>query len=183
VLNHRGRARRLYEHLAGLRQEAAAEDEAAAPEVLPLAVDRAAEGQAVYEPSGEQPAGPTINFVGACRKRRYLLHINGQEAWLTLLAFQLLWRLAAQRHTSEMGWVHTSDLYPGDNAHQALSRLRAALVKHAGEPARGWLENDGHGSYRLALPAESLTWDEAHLRACHADLLEMVIPTRQCMVG
>ena len=183
VLNHRGRARRLYEHLARLRQDAAAAVEETAPEVPPEAASLAAEGQAVYLPAGEQPASPTIHFVGACRKRRYLLRINGREAWLTLGAFQLLWRLAARRHTSEMGWAHTSDLHSGDNAHQALSRLRAALVKHAGEPARAWLENDGHGSYRLALPARDLTWDEEHMQAYHPDLLEFVIPSRQGMVG
>lgn len=55
--------------------------------------------------------------------------------------------------------MHISATGVPTNPHRAISRIRRLLRPYPGEPEEGWIENDGHGGYRLS-PQVSFSWDE-----------------------
>jgi len=187
ALNHRGLAERLHGHLhraeaeekaksagagdeaEGTREEeplatsAASTPTPAAPatyrtsETTPLPC-RAAEAAPAYRcsPCEDQAA---IHFVGSINRRRYLVQLNDTDVWVPGQPFRILWLLASQRQRDPAGWIHISALGVPTNPHRAISRVRRLLRPYPGEPEGGWIENDGHGGYRLS-PTACTTWDE-----------------------
>jgi len=157
-------AERLYAHLndddEGAGSLVEQPPEQAAPSSQATTASRAAEPTPQYGP--RKPAAVrkhSIRFIGTCRNRRYLLLIDGREMWLPNQAYQLLERLAAQRQESSDGWMHISELGFASSPHRALSRLRKFLSPYPSPSDNGWIENDGHGSYRLE-PGVAPVWIE-----------------------
>lgn len=112
-----------------------------------------------------------FHFHGECRKRRYLIRINGREAWVRLETFSCLWKLAVGLLNTPPGWV--GDLHK--NAHSAIYRLKKDLAAVAGLDG-DCVENDGHGQFRLSVPPENITYDREPLEAYHSNLYETHTP-------
>ena len=190
ALNHRGLAERLHGHLHkseddtedGATGEAEPGSEGASAGTHPeLATDsaqppveaaacRAAETSPTYG-AGGQTSMHSVYFIGTCSRRRYLMRIDDQEVWVPNQPFRILWLLATQRRRDPAGWVHTSGLGLSSDPYRAISRVRRLLSLHARSERSSWIENDGHGSYRLDTQVH-VGWDEDGLRAEHADLLQ-----------
>ena len=189
VLNHRGLAERLYEYLHRIedgesdeiRTDKLDEQEAhiggsPAPVAFTAAADvvsqvcRAAEESPSYG-SKHSDHAHALHFVGTCSSRRYLLQIDGHDIWAPNQPFRLLWVLATHRLREPTGWVHTSRLGLSSDPYRAISRLRRIVSPYAKTSGNGWIENDGHGSYRLTADV-SVEWNEKALAAEHPDLVE-----------
>ena len=127
--------------------------------------------------SGTYQTRHTFHFNGECRKRRYLIRINGRDARVRLETFTCLWKLAVQLLNSPPGWTHQADL--NDNVHSAMFRLKKDLKKIAGLDGV-CIENDGHGKFRLSTPPENITYDEEPLKTYHSALFEQHAPKRRC---
>lgn len=114
-------------------------------------------------------AKDSFRLVGILRKRRYLVEINGKEAWIPLQAFELLCRLAFSPKKDEAGWLHTSDMEISGNVHQAIRRLREAIGEYV-KDLDVTVENDGHGNYRLSVPPDNVSLDRDSLQIYHSRL-------------
>ncbi len=112
-----------------------------------------------------------FHFNGECRKRRYLIRVNGKDAWVRLDTFTCLWKLAVALLNVPPGWLR--DFH--DNAHSAIYRLKQDLAKVTGLDG-DCIENDGHGQFRLSVPPENVTYDEGPLKAYHSALYETHTP-------
>lgn len=120
--------------------------------------------------SGEARRGATrLHFLGDCKNRRYRMGVNEREVWVCYSTFTLLWKLTSAAYDGGRGWVAGRVLSAG-NYHNALSRAKRDLAKVAGV-SEGLVEGDGHGSFRLALPQEDVSFDEALMEQQHAGLL------------
>jgi len=126
-----------------------------------------------YGQSGAYRARHTFHFNGECRKRRYLMRVNDQEAWVKLETFACLWKLAVRLRDNPPGWLHHTDLHP--NAHSAIHRLKKDLAKTVGLDG-SYIDNDGHGRFRLSTPPENITYDPEPLKAYHSALFEQHAP-------
>ena len=114
----------------------------------------------------------SFRLVGTSRKRRYLVEINGKEAWIQLQQFQLLCRLAFKLKQDKLGWLYTSDMGIKGNIHQAILRLRTELRDHITN-TDVTVENDGHGSYRLSVPPDNISLDKDSLATYHKRLVNL----------
>ncbi len=129
---------------------------------------RVSEGAPAPEPSSARDR--RLHFSGECRKRRYRMEIDGREAWVRLGTFELLWRLAAAAMTSPTGWIRGSDM--NESYHTALTRLRKDLFEVLGLEV-DFLENDGHGSYRLTVGVERISYEADAIRSHHPRLMDL----------
>jgi ATP-dependent DNA helicase len=113
----------------------------------------------------------TLHFVGTCSSRRYLLQIDGHDIWAPNQPFRLLWVLATHRLREPAGWIHTSNLGLSSDPYRAISRVRRLISPYSSTGTSGvcWIQNNGHGSYRLALEV-SVSWNDVSLSAEHPDL-------------
>ena len=190
ALNHRGLAERLHGHMHKGKDDAedgatgeaepgsegasaGAHPEPAAYSAQPpveAAACRAAETSPAYG-AGHQTSMHSVYFVGTCRRRRYLMRIDDQEVWVPNQPFRILWLLATQRRRDPAGWVHTSGLGLSSDPYRAISRVRRLLSLHAHSERSSWIENDGHGSYRLDDQVH-VGWDEDCLRAEQPELVD-----------
>ena len=160
AINHKGAFKALWAHVHGEEPTYTLGDHTHSSGI--------AEARATY--SGQSTsAGRRLHFCGKTRKRRYLLKINEREEWVTMQPFRTLWRLAVGVLEGKVDGVHTSELGPGD-VHRALSRVRKVLAKHG--DVESWLENDGHGYYRLGVSPQQITWDEGPMRDHHSVLFD-----------
>lgn len=112
---------------------------------------------------------PTLHFDGTIESKRILVQLNGEPCFLQELHFRVLVKLA-QAALRGQG-VPLSELAgPARNGHNVISRLRAALAK--GGLPRDVIRSDGHGTYRLAIAAESLSVDPQSMQEHFSHLLE-----------
>lgn len=125
-------------------------------------------------PSAEElcVTGPSLHFIGTCRRRRYLMMINGEEVRVQQSTFACLLKLAARLKRNPPGWVHGTDLSES-NYHSVIHRLRQDL-RQLLNIDDGFIEGDGHSKFRLSVPPENLSFDEACLRADHPHLLRLL---------
>ena len=85
------------------------------------------------------------------------MDINGATVWVRLSSFEMLWELARVARTNAPGWVSGRRLSTG-NYHNAVSRLKRDLADVAGLDG-SIIQNDGHGSFRLGVATENVTFD------------------------
>lgn len=110
--------------------------------------------RSVSRPDG---AECVLRFHGDCRRRRHRMEINGETVWVRLSTFEILWELACAARTAPPGWVPGRRISSG-NYHNAVSRLKSDLAEVAGLDG-SIVQNDGHGSFRLAIAPENVSYD------------------------
>jgi DNA-binding response OmpR family regulator len=124
------------------------------------------------EASADEP--PAIHLVGTYDRRKCNFEINGKPCSLSEQRFRLFARLAV--HAKKAPGQHLSLLDVPEiqsGTRQALNRLRKDLeAQYPGFWDR-WIRNDGHGSYCLMIPGESITFD-ADSMAAHTELLGLL---------
>jgi DNA-binding response OmpR family regulator len=145
----------------------------AAAEIPPIG---AAEGRprpaAAREISPDQP--PAIHLLGTYDRRRCNLEINGKELQLSEQRFRLFARLAVHAKRSpgqHLSLLDVPEIQSGTR--QALNRLRKDLESQVPGFWDRWIRNDGHGSYCLQIPGESITYDADSMGA-HPELLSIL---------
>ena len=111
-------------------------------------------------------ADERFRLIGTIRKRKYLVEINGKEAWITLKSFELLCRLSFKLKQDKIGWLHTSDMEIPGNVHEVIKRLREALSDYV-KDIGATIQNDGHGCYRLSVPPDNISMDKNSLATYH----------------
>ena len=126
------------------------------------------------------PLSNSFHFHGECRSRRYRMSIRGKTVYVRLGTFTILWKLWIAALDGSGGWVPGRSLNPG-NYHNAISRLRRDLAEVSGFED-GFLEGDGHGMYRLSIPAEGVSCDQAAMRIHHESLFTMLHSLEQPVV-
>lgn len=117
---------------------------------------------------------PAIHLVGTYDRRRCNLEINGKELLLSEQRFRLFARLAV--HAKRQPGQHLSLLDVPEiqsGTRQALNRLRKDLEGQVPGFWDRWIRNDGHGSYCLQIPGESITYDAASMGA-HPELIALL---------
>lgn len=122
--------------------------------------------------SGDEP--PAIHLIGTYDRRRCNLEINGKELMLSEQRFRLFARLAvhAKRSPSQhLSLLDVPEIQSGTR--QALNRLRKDLESQVPGFWDRWIRNDGHGSYCLQIPGESITYD-ADAMGAHPELLTIL---------
>jgi DNA-binding response OmpR family regulator len=127
-------------------------------------------GGATREPGSEQ-GPPAIHLVGTYDRRRCTLEINGKELLLSEQRFRLFGRLAVHAKRSpgqHLSLLDVPEIQSGTR--QALNRLRKDLDAQVPGFWDRWIRNDGHGSYCLQVPGDSITYD-AESMAAHGELL------------
>lgn len=130
-------------------------------------------GLATRDP-GLDAGPPAIHLIGTYDRRRCNFEINGKDMMLSEQRFRLFARLAihAKRHPGQhLSLLDVPEIQSGTR--QALNRLRKDLEAQVPGFWERWVRNDGHGSYCLQIPGESITYDAASLGA-HPELLTLL---------
>jgi DNA-binding response OmpR family regulator len=158
----------LAKRIPGARYEAAA---AAVDGTLTAADGRARELGA--SPTGDL-ADPAIHLLGTYDRRRCTLELNGKLLELSEQRFRLFARLAVHAKRSpgqHLSLLDVPEIQSGTR--QALNRLRKDLEAQVPGFWDRWIRNDGHGSYCLLVPGDSITYD-ADAMASHPELLGLL---------
>ena len=137
-----------------------------------MARDRAHEGLPTQTSSEQGP--PAIHLVGTYDRRRCNFEINGKELLLSEQRFRLFARLAI--HAKRAPGQHLSLLDVPEiqsGTRQALNRLRKDLESQVPGFWDRWIRNDGHGSYCLQIPGDSITYAASSMGA-HPELLALL---------
>ncbi|PRQ01322.1 Transcriptional regulatory protein OmpR [Enhygromyxa salina] len=117
---------------------------------------------------------PAIHLVGTYDRRRCNLEVNGKELLLSEQRFRLFARLAVHAKRSpgqHLSLLDVPEIQSGTR--QALNRLRKDLEAQVPGFWDRWIRNDGHGSYCLQIPGDSITYD-ADSMAAHPELLTIL---------
>ena len=117
---------------------------------------------------------PAIHLIGTYDRRRCNLQINGKELLLSEQRFRLFSRLAVQAKRApgqHLSLLDVPEIQSGTR--QALNRLRKDLEAQVPGFWDQWIRNDGHGSYCLQIPGDSITYD-ADAMAAHPELLTIL---------
>ena len=114
---------------------------------------------------------PAIHLIGTYDRRRCNLQIDKRELKLSEQRFRLFARLAVHAKRSPDQYLSLLDVPEiQSGTRQALNRLRKDLEAQVPGFWDRWIRNDGHGSYCLQIPGDSITYDADAMRA-HGDLL------------
>lgn len=112
-----------------------------------------------------------IHLDGRRKDRRGRIEVDSQEKWVRDSTFEILWRLAVALRTSPTETMNGRDL--GEDYNHALSRAKRDLEVRAGlDPEL--IENDGNKGYRLSIPPDHVTCDEASVRTRYPNLVDRV---------
>lgn len=117
---------------------------------------------------------PAIHLIGTYDRRRCNLEINGKELLLSEQRFRLFARLAVHAKRSpgqHLSLLDVPEIQSGTR--QALNRLRKDLEAQVPGFWDRWIRNDGHGSYCLQIPSDSITYDADAMMA-HSELLALL---------
>jgi CheY-like chemotaxis protein len=131
-------------------------------------------GRRAVPREGGADEAPAIHLVGTYDRRKCNFQINGKDMQLSEQRFRLFARLAvhAKRHPGQhLSLLDVPEIQSGTR--QALNRLRKDLDEQAPGFWDRWFRNDGHGSYCLAVPSDSITYD-ADSMAAHPELLGLL---------
>jgi len=119
-----------------------------------------------------------IHLDGRPKKRRHLMMIDGKEIWLTERSFGAALRMALAAKKTPLGWLDCDQLGSHDNYHQVIRRLKKAL-KIASIDVDRLVENNGAKQYRLSVPPDNVTLDEAVIRE-HVTGAKKLLETFSC---
>lgn len=109
----------------------------------------------------------TIHLDGRRKKRLCRIVVGEQEKWIRNSTFEVLYHLAHALRTEPSETFYAPAL--GADYNHQLSRAVANLREKAGiDPLL--IENDGHKGYRLSVPPENVTCDQAAVRTHHMAL-------------
>jgi DNA-binding response OmpR family regulator len=131
-------------------------------------------GRRAVPREGAPDEPPAIHLVGTYDRRKCTFQINGKDLELSEQRFRLFGRLAvhAKRHPGQhLSLLDVPEIQSGTR--QALNRLRKDLEEQAPGFWDRWIRNDGHGSYCLAVPSDSITYN-AESMAAHPELLGLL---------
>jgi len=131
----------------------------------------AGDGRRDAAPTTGESGPPAIHLLGTYDRRKCTLEINGKELQLSEQRFRLFARLAVHAKRSpgqHLSLLDVPEIQSGTR--QALNRLRKDLESQAPGFWDRWIRNDGHGSYCLMVPGDSITYD-ADSMASHPELL------------
>ena len=109
-----------------------------------------------------------ILLDGMARQRRYLVLVDGKEAWLTSRSFQTALMLALEAKKGGLGWLAGFRICR-ENYHQIIRRLKADL-RPTGVDADKLVENNTAKGYRLSVPPQNITWDEEKIQFHASDV-------------
>ncbi len=107
-----------------------------------------------------------VHVDGRTDGKRHLVTLNGEEAWLTESSFLAILQLAVAARTSELAWFPARKLGDPDLYYQIIRRLRKQLSVGDVDPA-ALVENSGQQQYRLSVPPNNITIDDAMIRRHH----------------
>lgn len=128
------------------------------------------------KPPADAKAGDRLRFIGRGNsRRRHLLLVNGQEAWVRAASFELLWRLALPLWKGTRGWLKAAQLGMDGNVHQAIKRARDDIARHVKDP-KATIENNGY-QYRLSTAPACVEYDADAVREYFSHLLELIEPS------
>jgi helicase len=106
--------------------------------------------------------------------RRCYVGLGERRVALSPGSFAMLVRLALGA-AEDMGWVRLQDLGgSASGVRKGVSRLRLELRQVSAE-ARSWVENDGHGNYRLSHSAPKVVLDKEALRRHPLEIVRAVL--------
>ena len=117
---------------------------------------------------------PAIHLVSTYDRRRCNFEINGKELMLSEQRFRLFARLAVQakrKPGQHLSLLDVPEIQSGTR--QALNRLRKDLEAQVPGFWERRVRNDGHGSYCLQIPGDSITYD-ANSMGAHPELLNLL---------
>jgi DNA-binding response OmpR family regulator len=137
-------------------------------------VGAADSGRRAVQRESSADEAPAIHLVGTYDRRKCNFQINGKDLQLSEQRFRLFARLAvhAKRHPGQhLSLLDVPEIQSGTR--QALNRLRKDLDEQSPGFWERWFRNDGHGSYCLAVPSDSITYD-AESMAAHPELLGLL---------
>jgi hypothetical protein len=107
----------------------------------------------------------TLFIDGKSSGVRLSVEFDGRRVWLRMKSFKYLLALAAARHATVDGWIHKTDIEPGDNQIRYVYQLRRELTRAGVRGAtQNLIENDRLGRYRLMVPVDKISLDAELLR-------------------
>jgi len=134
----------------------------------------AGEGRRDSAAPASEGGPPAIHLLGTYDRRRCTVEVNGKELMLSEQRFRLFARLAVHAKRSpgqHLSLLDVPEIQSGTR--QALNRLRKDLEAQVPGFWDRWIRNDGHGSYCLVVPGDSITYD-ADSMAAHTELLGLL---------
>jgi hypothetical protein len=120
-------------------------------------------------PATASKAGDTLHLDGQIDKTGILVKINARPVRVTTRAFEILLKLVVCLKSDHSGWVYGSEL-AGVNYHIAIMRLRKQITPSLKTPAAEFIENNGHGAYRISTHPDNVSFDAAKIKALHSEL-------------
>lgn len=109
-----------------------------------------------------------LHLDGRLKNRLCRIEVDSQERWVRATTFEALYLLAVALRTTPTETLAGTTL--GQHYNHAMSRAKADLEAKAGFDG-SLIESDGHKGYRLSLPPDHVTCDEAAVRTHHPHLL------------
>jgi hypothetical protein len=104
----------------------------------------------------------------ASNNMRYLVTLDGKEAWVRSASFEAILMLGIAAKKNELGWLPARNLGDPDNYYQIIRRLKKDLDVD-GVDIGGLIENNRAKQYRLSAPPNQITID--------ADMIRRHFPT------
>lgn len=143
-------------------QGQAQQEKAALPELRPVIV------------RPKPAADLELVLLSDAEPRRCYVGLGERRVALSPGSFAMLVRLALGA-AEDMGWVRLQDLGgSASGVRKGVSRLRLELRQVSAE-ARSWVENDGHGNYRLSHSAPRVVLDKEALRRHPLQIVRAVL--------
>jgi len=129
------------------------------------------EERASEDESTSRLCNTTIHLDGQIRKKRYLILVDGKEAWVRRQPFEAAFRMAIQAR-QDSGWVSGIKLSQ-DKYHQVFHRLKQDL-ECTGVDASALIENNAYKQYRFSIPQENITLDDEKIRLNEPELAQLL---------
>ena len=118
-----------------------------------------------------------VHFDGRQQGRRYLILIDGKDAWAREKSFETALRLAVAAKTVDLGWCSAANLGGHDSYHQHIRRLKHDLSP-TGANVEALIENNWAKQYRFSVPRANISIDVPAVRRCLPDCEEL-LPTER----
>jgi len=112
-----------------------------------------------------------IHIDGQIRKKRYLIRVNGKDAWVRPQPFEAAFMMVI-RAKQDSGWI-SGPLLSQDKYHQVFYRLKHDL-KCTGVDVRSLIENNEFKQYRFSVPPENITFDKEKIRLNEPELAQLL---------
>ena len=112
--------------------------------------------------------GDSLHLDGQIDKAGILVEINGNPLRVSTNSFNMLVKLAVRLKSRHGGWVYGSEL-AGGNYHVLIMRLRKQIAPGLKTTTSEFIENNGHGAYRISTHPDNVSFDAAKIKALHSE--------------